>query len=51
MANLPMVVVPHPIGGIDPKEVARKADDAFKDMIEALSMSQGKSSEQATPQS
>ena len=38
MANLPMVIVPHPIGGIAPEEVARKADDAFEDMIEALSM-------------
>jgi len=51
MANLPMVVVPHPIGGIDRKEVARKADDAFEDMIEALSLPQGKSSERATQQS
>lgn len=46
MANLPMVIVPHPIGGIDLKEVAKKADDAFEDMIQALSVSQVKSSEQ-----
>lgn len=51
MANLPMVIVPHPIGGVDPKEVARKADDAFEDMIEALSVPQRKSSEQVTQQS
>jgi len=47
MANLPMVIVPHPIGGIDPKEVARKADDAFGDMLKAFSMPQEKSSGQA----
>ena len=46
MANLPMVIVPHPIGGIDLKEVEKKADDAFEDMITALFVPQGESSEQ-----
>lgn len=44
MANLPMVIVPHPIGGIDPKEVAKKADDAFEDVIKAISAPQEESS-------
>ena len=36
MPHLAIVIIPHPIGGIDPKEVARKADDALDDMIAAL---------------
>jgi hypothetical protein len=37
MANLPMVIVPHPIGGIPLEDVVKKADNAFDSMIKALS--------------
>jgi hypothetical protein len=42
MADLPMVIVPHPVGGIPLEQVAKKADDALEAMIKALSGPVGK---------
>jgi hypothetical protein len=36
MPDLAIVVVPHPVGGIDPKEVERKADNIIEDIIKSL---------------
>jgi len=36
MPNLSLVVVPHPIGGIDPEEVKIKADDIFDVVVARL---------------
>ena len=47
MPDLAMVVVLHPIGGIDPKEVVQKADDALEEIIEVLTMPQEKLHERA----
>ena len=51
MPDLAVVIVPHPIGGIDPQKVASKADDAFQDMIEVLTMPEKELSERARKQS
>jgi len=37
MANLPMVIVPHPVGGIPLEQVAKKANNALEAMVKALS--------------
>jgi len=36
MANLPLVVVSHPIGGISPEEVKVKADSILDNVIARL---------------
>jgi hypothetical protein len=36
MPNLSLVVVPHPIGGIDPEEVKIKADNIFEVVVARL---------------
>jgi hypothetical protein len=36
MPNLPLVVVPHPIGGISPEEVKGKADSILDNVIARL---------------
>ncbi len=50
MPYAPVVVVPHPIGGIDLKEVARKAEDALEDLIKALITPREKLAERAREQ-
>ena len=44
---LAMITLPHPIGGIDLKEVVKKAHDAMEDMIKILTISREKLSERA----
>ena len=51
MPNLAILTVPHPIGGIDLKEVVKKADDALEEMIEVLTMPREKLAERAKKQS
>ena len=36
MPNLPLVIVPHPIGGISPEEVKMKADSIIDNVIARL---------------
>ena len=36
MPNLPLVIVPHPIGGISAEEVIAKADSILDNLIEQL---------------
>jgi hypothetical protein len=36
MPSLPVVIVPHPIGGLKPDEVRAKADLILKDIITRL---------------
>jgi hypothetical protein len=36
MPSLPVVIVPHPIGGLKPDEVRAKADLILKDIIAHL---------------
>lgn len=36
MPNLPLVVIPHPVGGISPEEVKMKADTVFDKVIAQL---------------
>jgi hypothetical protein len=36
MPNLPLVIVPHPIGGISPEEVKMKADSIIDNVIAQL---------------
>ena len=36
MPDLPLVIVPHPIGGIDPEEVKAKADAVFDKVVARL---------------
>jgi len=50
MPYLSTVIVPHPIGGIDHKEVVKKAGDALEDMIKVLTMPREKLSERAKEQ-
>jgi hypothetical protein len=38
MSKLPVVVVPHPIGGIKPGEVIKKADSIIEKVIKALTV-------------
>ena len=45
-----IVVVPHPIGGTDRKEVAKKADAALEDMIGVLTLPREKLPERAQEQ-
>ena len=37
MAGLPLVVISHPIGGIDPQEVIAKTDAIYEDVVKLLS--------------
>jgi hypothetical protein len=37
MPDLPLVIVPHPIGGISPDEVKAKADGVIEAIIAKLS--------------
>lgn len=36
MPDMAIVVVPHPIGGINPEEVVKKADEALEEIIKAI---------------
>ncbi len=36
MGQLPIVVVPHPVGGMEPDIVRAKADRAFETLVAAL---------------
>ena len=36
MPNLPLVIVPHPVGGISPEEVKAKADSIIENVISRL---------------
>ncbi len=36
MAALPIVTVPHPVGGLRPGEVEKKADQVLEDVVQAL---------------
>ena len=36
MTSLPIVIVPHPVGGLPPGQVEQKADRVFEDVIQAL---------------
>ncbi len=38
MPYIAIVIVPHPIGGLEHGEVARKAGQALEDMIKVLTM-------------
>ncbi len=51
MPELAVVIVSHPIGGIDPQKVVDKADDALQDMIEVLIMPEKELAERAKKQS
>ena len=42
MPTLPIVVVPHPVGGLSPGQVEKKADQVFEDVIQALLAGGGK---------
>ena len=46
----PVVIVPHPVGGIDLKEVAKKADDALEDLIKAITTPREKLAERTQEQ-
>jgi hypothetical protein len=50
MPYIATVIVPHPIGGIDRKEVARKAERAIEDVINALTLPREKLPERAKEQ-
>ena len=50
MPCVAIVTVPKPIGGIDPKEVTKKADDALEDMIKVLTMPRERLPERAKEQ-
>jgi hypothetical protein len=50
MPYIATVIVPHPIGGIDRKEVARKAEQAIEDVINALTLPREKLPERAKEQ-
>ena len=47
MPALPLVIIPHPIGGIDRDEVARKADTIAEEVIEVMTMPLDKLQERA----
>lgn len=36
MPNLPLVILPHPIGGLKAEELREKADSAIKDVVARL---------------
>lgn len=36
MANLPLVVIPHPVGGLPPEPVREKADGVVREIAEKL---------------
>jgi hypothetical protein len=36
MPDLPLVIIPHPIGGINPEEVKIKADNIFEAVVTRL---------------
>jgi hypothetical protein len=50
MPYIATVIVPHPIGGMDRKEVVRKAEQAIEDMIKVLTMPREKLPERAKEQ-
>ncbi len=37
MPGLPLIVIPHPLGGLKPEEVKQKADIVVKEIISLLS--------------
>jgi hypothetical protein len=39
LADLPLALVPHPLGGLHPSEVARKADLALEAVLKAVTQS------------
>jgi hypothetical protein len=36
MPTLPIVTIPHPLGGLPPGQVEKKADQVLEDVIQAL---------------
>ncbi len=38
MERLPMVLIPHPLGGLRPEDVREKADKSVSDIIQALTV-------------
>jgi len=46
MASLPIVTVPHPVGGLPPAQVEKKADQALEDVVRALLGGGGKVSDE-----
>lgn len=36
LANLTLVVIPHPVGGIEPEKVREKADKSIDQVVSAL---------------
>ena len=50
MPHIAIVVVPHPIGGIDLKDVIKKADDILEATIEALTLPRERLPERAANQ-
>ena len=42
LPSLPLVIVPHPMGGITPEEVRAKADNAIDRVVQLLTESRNK---------
>jgi len=51
MPDLAIVSVPHPIAGVDRREVAKKADNILEEVIQVMTMPQDKLSQRAKQQS
>lgn len=51
MPHLAMVIVPHPVGGIDLQQVTGKAEEAMEDMVRVMSMPREELAERAKKQS